>query len=62
MAMGQVPVDFGALTLRIMKWAACVPLAILAIFASGCAGFLGGYFLLRSAQWVYWNYLSRPWR
>jgi hypothetical protein len=61
MAMGQQQMDFWALILKIAEWAARIPLAGLAIFAAGCGAYLGFYFLLRTTQYVYWHWLSRPW-
>ena len=61
MQMGQQRVDLWAMVLRIAKWAAQVPLAILVIFTAGCFCYLGFYFVWRVTMWVFENYLKYPW-
>jgi hypothetical protein len=61
MVMGQQQIDVWGFILKLGQWAARIPLAGLAIFATACGSYLGFYFLLRLTQWVYWHWLSKPW-
>jgi len=61
MPMGQPPIDFRALILKIAQWCARIPLAALVIFTAGCVGFLGVYFMFRLTEWLWEHYLKNPW-
>jgi hypothetical protein len=62
MPLGQPPItDWWTVALKVAQWAARIPLAALAIFAAGCASYLGFYFILRLTQWTFANWLSQRW-
>ena len=61
MPLGQPVIDLWTLILRIAKWAARIPLAVLVIFAAGCVSYLGFYFVFRATVWLWENFLKNPW-
>lgn len=61
MPMGQQRIDLWGLVLRVAQWAAKIPLAVLVIFAAGCLGYLGFFFVFRATVWLFENFLKNPW-